>query len=264
MSPTVRDILWAMAPGLILGTIFASLFLWFALGFAGESPRDNDKEPSLFMPKVFLDFYFWVIDPVVSFVERKQISPDSITIFSLITAAAAGVAIGTGRLMLAFWIMMLTALCDVLDGLIARRTGTSSPRGAFFDSFADRISEALIFAGFAYLGGGNILTWVSYWAMVASYSVSYARARGEGLGVDCKTGLMQRPERITVLLILLYFSPILSLITQPEDPDPFPTLAFVAVSIVAIFATQTAFVRAKSVMQKLDRGSDTKGGPADQ
>jgi CDP-diacylglycerol--glycerol-3-phosphate 3-phosphatidyltransferase len=150
----------------------------------------------------FLDLVIPVADRLV----RWRVHPNTITVASVVVLFGSGAAFGMGfPRMGAFW-LLISGLLDVLDGNVARRGGTASSFGAFFDSTLDRLGEAALFSGIAIyfvitagqrwpiLGLG-----VSLLALSGSFLVSYTRARAEGLGLDCKVGLAQRPERIVGL-----------------------------------------------------------------
>jgi CDP-diacylglycerol--glycerol-3-phosphate 3-phosphatidyltransferase len=108
--------------------------------------------------------------------------------------------------------LVAAALTDVLDGSVAKAAGTAGPRGAFFDSVADRVSDALLLGGVAWYfvgahSGHTILLPVA--VLAASFIVSYERAKAESLGFTARGGVMERMERIVVLAIGLFFEPIL-------------------------------------------------------
>ena len=92
---------------------------------------------------------------------------------------------------------------DILDGRVARETGLASKFGSFYDSTLDRVSEIVVyFSLYAYFRPLPSFWWVGYvviLAMVGSLMVSYTRAKAEALGVECKVGTMQRPERVVML-----------------------------------------------------------------
>ncbi len=117
-----------------------------------------------------------------------------------------------GALRLGLLLLVLTALPDVLDGAVAKASGTASPRGAFFDSVADRFTDALLFMGVAWhlatTHPGRIAI-LPMAVMALSMLISYERAKAEALGYDAKGGLMERAERIIVLAIGLLFSQFL-------------------------------------------------------
>src|SRR3972149_3600412 len=95
------------------------------------------------------------------------------------------------------WILVTSGTLDVVDGAIARKGGAASRRGAFIDSVVDRYGECAGFAGLALRGDWAF--WVVLATIFGSLMVSYTRARAEGLGVECRVGLMQRAERYVVL-----------------------------------------------------------------
>jgi CDP-diacylglycerol--glycerol-3-phosphate 3-phosphatidyltransferase len=95
----------------------------------------------------------------------------------------------------------------VLDGTVARRTGQSTVFGAFYDSTLDRVADGSVLAGLAYFYATNPvfhsrpLLALALLGMIGTFLVSYTRARAEGLGIDAKVGVMQRPERVVLLAV---------------------------------------------------------------
>jgi CDP-diacylglycerol--glycerol-3-phosphate 3-phosphatidyltransferase len=152
------------------------------------------------------------LKPVGQQLGRTGVSADHLTVLGVVMALGASVAIGMGALRLGLLLLVLTALPDVLDGAVAKASGTASPRGAFFDSVADRFTDALLFMGVAwYLATthpGRIAI-LPMAVMALSMLISYERAKAEALGYDAKGGLMERAERIIVLAIGLLFSQFL-------------------------------------------------------
>lgn len=145
--------------------------------------------------------------PVGMSLRRTGISADHLTALGALMSVAAAVAIGLGYLPLGFALVLLTAVPDVLDGAVAKAAGTASPRGAFFDSVMDRVSDAFLLGGVAwYLAGESpYLPMLAFTVAVLSMLVSYERARAEGLGYDARGGLMERAERMVLLGIGLTF-----------------------------------------------------------
>ncbi len=152
------------------------------------------------------------LDPIGAVLCRLGVSADGVTFFGIVMAAVAAVVIGRGQLILGLIFLVLAGLSDALDGPIAKASGTSSVRGAFFDSVSDRVCDALLFGGLAwYLGStepGRIFMLPVALMAVASL-VSYQRAKAESLGLDAKGGLMERAERFIVLGAGLAFSFVL-------------------------------------------------------
>ncbi len=174
--------------------------------------------------------YLRIIAPVGRILSRIGVHPHVLSIAGLILSIFAGFVYSTGSFFWAAWVVVLAGTCDALDGELARGTAKNSNFGAFFDSTIDRFSDALILMGIAwYFSGGPTLfgaqgegisashsPWTIVFiimAIIGSFMVSYTRARAEALGVDCKVGLMQRPERITLLIIgsLLGSIPVIGL-----------------------------------------------------
>jgi CDP-diacylglycerol--glycerol-3-phosphate 3-phosphatidyltransferase len=100
----------------------------------------------------------------------------------------------------------------VLDGAVAKASGTASPRGAFFDSVVDRVSDALLLGGVAWYldttqpGRVAVLPMA---VLAASMLISYERAKAESLGFDARGGLMERAERLILLAFGLLFESLL-------------------------------------------------------
>src|ERR1700694_361344 len=146
-----------------------------------------------------------VIDPAVGFLARHSVRTNTITTVGTILTVAAGVLYAAGHIMSAGWLMSVTALFDVIDGQVARRTGRSTVFGAFYDSTLDRVADGALMAGLTvfYMTSPvhhNIyMVVVCLAGIIGTFLVSYTRARAESLGVDAKVGVMQRPERIVLL-----------------------------------------------------------------
>ncbi len=133
---------------------------------------------------------------------RMGVTADLLTATGLISAAGTAVAVATGHLHLAIILLILTGLHDLLDGPVAKASGTSSVRGAFFDSVTDRVSDALILGGVAwYLAATHPghLVLLPFAILGATSLVSYQRAKAESLGISAKGGLMERAERMILL-----------------------------------------------------------------
>ena len=149
--------------------------------------------------------YLRVIGPVGDFLVRRRVKPNTITTVGTLCTLVAGAIFASGHIRTAGWFLGLTALFDVLDGTVARRTGTSSVFGAFYDSTLDRVSDGALLGGLVVFYAVNPvhhsvpLLVITLLGLIGAFLTSYTRARAESLGVDAKVGLLQRPERITLL-----------------------------------------------------------------
>ncbi len=152
------------------------------------------------------------VSPFGAALRRTRLTPDHLTALGLVLAVPTAVMIGTGRLGVGLVLLIAAAVADLLDGALAKATGTASVRGAFFDSVSDRVTDALILGGFAwylqtrYHGHAALLPFA---ILATSMLISYQRAKAESLGFAAKGGLMERGERIVMLCIGLAFSTVL-------------------------------------------------------
>lgn len=149
---------------------------------------------------------YGIIDPAVAWMVRRGISPNLVTTLGFACVAGAGYLYHLDHVRTAGFMVLLGGMWDIFDGQVARVSGMASKFGSFYDSTLDRISEIVVFMGLLSLynryGSELADVWMIYVifaAMGGSIMVSYTRARAEGLGLDCKVGLMQRPERVVLL-----------------------------------------------------------------
>jgi CDP-diacylglycerol---glycerol-3-phosphate 3-phosphatidyltransferase len=147
------------------------------------------------------------LGPLGERLRRIGVSPDALTVFGLLASAGTAVLIATGYHGWAVVGVIVAGVSDLLDGAIARGSGQASPRGAFFDSVADRVSDALLLGGCAWWLAGESAHLPVLAFAVAGFSmvISYERARAEALGINARGGLMERAERFVFLSIGLAF-----------------------------------------------------------
>ena len=147
--------------------------------------------------------------PIGRSLHRTGITADVVTIIGIAMAGAASVCIGLGEMRLGFLLLVLTGGPDALDGAVAKAAGASSARGAYFDSVADRLTDALLFGGVAWHLAevrSDHMMMLPVAIMATALFISYQRAKAESLGYDAKGGLMERAERFIVLAFGLLFS----------------------------------------------------------
>jgi len=147
------------------------------------------------------------LEPVGKGLHKARVNPDALTVIGLAFSVVTAFLIAHGRLGLAVFGVILTGVPDILDGTVARQSGKASPRGAFFDSVCDRISDAVLLGGVAWFLAGEsaYLPMLAFAAMALSMLISYERAKAEGLGFQAKGGLMERAERLVLLAVGLAF-----------------------------------------------------------
>jgi CDP-diacylglycerol--glycerol-3-phosphate 3-phosphatidyltransferase len=157
------------------------------------------------LPDWLKNGYLKVIDPVANWLVKRGVHPNTITIIGTLCTVAGGVIYATGHIRTGGWFLGVTALFDVLDGTVARRTNRSSTFGAFLDSTLDRVADGAVLGGLAVFYALNPhhhnvpMVVVCLAGLIGAYLTSYIRARAEALGLDAKVGMLQRPERVVLL-----------------------------------------------------------------
>ena len=157
------------------------------------------------LPDWIKNGYLRIIDPVANWLVRLGVHPNTITAFGTACTVAGGVIYASGHIRSAGWFLGLTALFDVLDGTVARRSNKSSTFGAFLDSTLDRLADGAALGGLAVFYAISSahrslpMLVVCLAGLIGAFLTSYTRARAESLGIDAKVGMLQRPERVTLL-----------------------------------------------------------------
>lgn len=163
------------------------------------------------------------------------LSPNALTLIGFGAMCLIGLVLAGGYLALGGALIIAAGIFDALDGTLARLTNRVSKFGAFLDSTTDRFAEGAIFLGimFWYMQHGmTFVAYLTYLTLLGSLMVSYARARAEGIGVECKEGMMTRFERIALLVIGLLLTAVFG-----------DTPILLVLAILAVFTNLTAVQR---------------------
>jgi CDP-diacylglycerol--glycerol-3-phosphate 3-phosphatidyltransferase len=192
------------------------------------------------LPDWIKNGYLRIVDPVANWLVRRRVHPNTITAIGTACSVTGGVIYGSGHISLAGWFLGLTALFDVLDGTVARRSNQSSTFGAFLDSTLDRLADGAVLGGLGVFYALSVqhrsvpMVIVCIAGLIGSFLTSYTRARAEALGLDAKVGILQRPERVTLL----------------SAPQAFFGLALDGwvLAIIIVFLTVTAWI---TVLQRV-------------
>jgi CDP-diacylglycerol--glycerol-3-phosphate 3-phosphatidyltransferase len=152
-------------------------------------------------------------DRLVGPLRRTRVTPNALTIVGLLLNLLTALILAQGWLLAGGLALLFAGLFDMLDGALARVKGAGSTFGAFFDSTLDRLAEAAVGLGLAWHfmnagSAGHLPLLLTYLTIVGSLMISYARARAEGLGLECKVGLVARPERVLILALGLLAGPV--------------------------------------------------------
>jgi phosphatidylglycerophosphate synthase len=189
---------------------------------------------------LFVGYYYWLMGPVFRLTARSRLTPNHVTLLTLVVAAASAIAIGTGHFALASALVILGGSLDIIDGHLARAKKMATPGGAFLDSTIDRICDGLVFGGCVVYYAGTPIMFVALAVLVMSFTVSYARSRAEVLGVTGSEGLMQRADRLAVLGTALAFSPYFGHRVEGFVAHPFYGITACSLCLLAVLNTLTA------------------------
>ena len=195
-----------------------------------------------------------IINPLIRGMIKIGISTNFITttgfILNVVAAGMfvyAGIYGGQNDLAIIGWaggVILFAGLFDMMDGRVARLGNMSSKFGALYDSVLDRYSELMTFFGICYylsMKDYFLYALIAFVALIGSLMVSYVRARAEGLGIECKVGFMQRPERVVLTSLGALFCGVFKDITVFEPI----LIMIVPLAFVALFANITAFARVR-------------------
>jgi len=159
------------------------------------------QETARILPKKLLSFTLEHLNLVASLFINLNIHPNALTIFATIAGLGAGIFFVFNRPFWAGILIIMSGTLDILDGKVAAGTNKKSLFGAMFDSTLDRYSEFFIYLGIAVHFRNHWALWITFFTFLGSTMVSYTRARAEGLGIECKIGVMQRAERMVFLAL---------------------------------------------------------------
>ncbi len=161
-------------------------------------------------------FYNSVLKPVADIFAKAGIHPHAISLGGVVLSVIAAYCCARGHWPLAALLVFCGSCMDGLDGLVSRETGKQTRFGAVLDSAADRVTETAWFFGLLLYYAANPThgeagIYLAFLAHAGSQMVSYVRARCEGAGIACKEGILQRPERIVIIIACLLLGPALML-----------------------------------------------------
>ncbi len=152
-----------------------------------------------------------ITEPLKTILVKSRLTPNTLTWLALAISLIAAGAIATKHLLIGGFLVLLSGLFDLLDGMLARLTNQSTRFGALLDSTFDRISDAVLLLGVLVLyllNRDTIGIVLVFLALVGAFLTSYLRARAEGLGINCPVGLFTRAERVIILALGLLLNPL--------------------------------------------------------
>jgi CDP-diacylglycerol--glycerol-3-phosphate 3-phosphatidyltransferase len=252
------------SPSLALVSLVAlvSLFLVGLLGFAvksaiGGRPRTERvirQGGTILLNEYLMEYGLWLFRPITRACVRMNLHPDVLSWTSLALQLAASVGIATGHFGLGGWLLLLGAMCDSLDGAVARERGLSSDSGELLDATVDRWSEMALFFAYAwYYRDMPIGFALAALSCIGAVMVSYARAKGEAMGINLSIGLMQRHERAVYLCGATLISAIGVQFWEPDTPHPRHYVLLGALALIALLSNVTAVQRFALIRAELRR-----------
>jgi phosphatidylglycerophosphate synthase len=235
----------------LLGVLILTMPVFAIVGRGRQLDVDVARRPTTILLGYWVrDWLMWIIGPIERALVRARVSPDVFNYLGVVFGVAAGFAFAAAELGLAGWMILLGGASDIFDGRIARARNISNERGAFLDSTLDRFAETFAFVGLAVFYQG--IPWATAavaLALGASLLVSYTRARGEALGIQCRGGVMQRAERLVLLALAAIAD---GWITSRAGLARGTVLGW-AVAVIAVGAMGTAIYRTAFVAKALGR-----------
>ena len=201
------------------------------------------------LSKHLINGFYAVVNPVGDFLESANIHPHVVTASGFVLTVIAAGLFWKGHM---FWggiTLILAGACDALDGRLARNTNRTSRFGAILDSTVDRYSEIMVFMGLAAFFHSAGMSAIIILAMAGSLLTAYIRARAESLGLECKIGLMQRPERVTFISASAVIGALIDFIFGTHQ-----TLLKLAIVGIAVLGNITVIQRVLHVRGQLKNG----------
>ncbi|MET9272187.1 phosphatidylinositol phosphate synthase [Kribbella sp. NPDC003557] len=196
----------------------------------------------------FRQFWTKVITPIATLLLKLGVSADMVTLVGTIgVSAGALIFFPRGQLWIGVLVITAFVFSDLIDGYMARTSGTSSKWGSFLDSTLDRIADGAVYGGLVMFyansraGDSTLMAAVTLWALVMGAVTSYARAKAESLGLKASGGLAERADRLVFTLVLAFFSDLFDL----------PILLEIVIWYVAAASTITVIQRSLSVRQQV-------------
>jgi CDP-diacylglycerol---glycerol-3-phosphate 3-phosphatidyltransferase len=213
----------------------------------------------------FRQFWTKVITPIANLLLKLGVSADVVTLVGTVgVCAGALIFFPRGHLWLGVVVITCFVFSDLIDGYMARTSGTSSKWGSYLDSTLDRLGDGAVFGGLVLYyansnaGDSTLMAAVTLWALVMGATTSYARAKAESLGLKASGGLAERADRLVSVLVIGFFSDVFNL----------PILLEIVLWALAIASTITVVQRSISVRRQVladpaNAGLDTPPAPSE-
>lgn len=242
----------ACCVGLIAGTFLVAVAYAIRVRLAGAAhhPRIERAGASPLLGKGVMEMGYWAMHAPAHACMALGVTADAISWWSLALAAAAGVSLGLGHYGIGAALSVASFVCDALDGIVARETGTASGAGAVLDAAVDRYAELFFLSGIAvHERTDPVALGLVLGALAGSVMVSYATAKAEALSVEVPRGAMRRQERAVYFVVGTALVPIVAAaapsLSLPPWADRIPL--FGMLGLVAVVGNASAVRRLHAV-----------------
>ncbi len=212
-----------------------------------------------------------IINPVVKVFIKLGLTPNMVTTIGFLLNIVVAIIFilgaedgNRGDLSYVGWagaMILFAGIFDMLDGQVARLGNMSSKYGALFDSVLDRYSELVMFLGICYYLIGHhyfLSSLFAFIGLIGSMMVSYVRARAEGLGIECKGGLMQRPERVVLLGVSALLCGVIGNYIGGDYKFYIPGIPFQVFESISIFTIPITILAVLTNITAINRMRDSK------
>jgi len=242
--------LFLALPALVL----AAYAVRVAIAGRALDPRVDRVPSTVLLGRFPIEAFHWALRGIGHGMTRSGVSPDTLTLISLVISGASLPLAAFGMLPAAGAALLFGSAFDALDGIVARERGVASDAGEVLDAVVDRYADAAPLMGLAvYYRASVPALLLVLLAILGSMLVSYVRARSESLGLSLPGGLMRRHERIAYLTVGLLLGPVLQLASVPVAA-PLTLLAVTVVAVVANVAAVQLTRAARAALVELGRG----------
>ena len=226
------------------------------------------KEPgSVFLGRFLIEFGYWIFAALEKWAHALKLTPNQLTAGSMAAAIGGAFAFAMGKPALGGLLVLVCAVLDALDGMVARARGTASDSGELIDAAVDRYAEIATFAGIAaWYRSYPLGFWLALTSLGGALLVSYARAKGEISGIDARMGSMNRGERALYVGLAGMVAPDFAVWLEPGATRPIFHILLITLGLIAVMANVTAVRRFVFIYKELrarEAAQQRTGLPAD-
>jgi CDP-diacylglycerol--glycerol-3-phosphate 3-phosphatidyltransferase len=255
----VVDLVCSVGLVLILVVLAGAYAVRVATSGAASFDRVKRDQGSALFGAGAMQMGYWGLDPIGRGLARAGVSANFISTTSLVLGLGAAAGLALGHFGVAAALAVVSSICDALDGMVARQTRTASDSGEVLDATIDRYVEFTFLGGLAIYDHDRPLRLaIALAAILGSFMVSYATAKGEAMGVEVPRGSMRRPERAAYLTLGAALCPFAALWASHGGPPWLSEAPMIsATAFVAIIGNVSAVRRLRAVARAL-RGRDAR------